>query len=366
LLSTRERDGSGYTYAPPPCTGIFNDVPCPSGFANWIEEVYRRGITAGCGGGNFCPSTQVTRDQMAVFISKTWGYLTPTASATRRNFIYDQAMHLIGESSLTSAFDPGIAYEHLWLGDRPMAEEDLGGQTYWTVTDHLGTPFMETFAAKTTAWRIESEPYGWVYSLRSGSDRHQPLRFPGQEAEELNTGGTTHNGATEKRYNIFRWYHPKWGRYSQVDRNLRPRPEEPNPFGYVADRPVTARDPFGLNIVYNASCQPVLVKSEEGSQIVVVPRGGAAFADGFYNATPLFCGRFCGAGSGDRVRKINDLTDVVITGGCDGKCLNWSYANPSSVFWDLDPRTGWKGDDWFAKHPDWPRPDTPPNNSCCK
>jgi YD repeat-containing protein len=200
LLKTRERDGSGYTYVPPPCTGIFNDVPCPSGFANWIEEVYRRGITAGCGGGNFCPSTQVTRDQMAVFISKTWGYLTPTASATRRNFIYDQAMHLIGESNLTSAFDPGVAYEHLWLGDRPVAEEDLGGQTYWTVTDHLGTPFMETFGTKTTAWRIESEPYGWVYSLRSGSDRHQPLRFPGQEAEQLNQGN---NGATEKRYNIF-------------------------------------------------------------------------------------------------------------------------------------------------------------------
>jgi uncharacterized protein RhaS with RHS repeats len=137
---------------------------------------------------------------MAVFISKTWGYLTPTAIATRRNFIYDQAMHLIGESSLTSAFEPGVAYEHLWLGDRPVAEEDLGGQTYWTVTDHLGTPFMETFGTRTTAWRIESEPYGWVYSLRSGSDRHQPLRFPGQEAEQLNQGN---NGATEKRYNIF-------------------------------------------------------------------------------------------------------------------------------------------------------------------
>jgi len=137
---------------------------------------------------------------MAVFISKTWGYLTPTAIATRRNFIYDQAMHLIGESSLTSAFEPGVAYEHLWLGDRPVAEEDLGGQTYWTVTDHLGTPFMETFGTRTTAWRIESEPYGWVYSLRSGSDRHQPLRFPGQEAEQLNQGN---NGTTEKRYNIF-------------------------------------------------------------------------------------------------------------------------------------------------------------------
>jgi RHS repeat-associated protein len=242
LLKARERDGSGYTYIPPPCTGVFNDVPCPSAYADWIEEVYRRGITAGCGGGNFCPTTQVARDQMAVFISKTWGYLTPTASATRRNFIYDQAMHLIAESSLSSTFDPGIAYEHLWLGDRPVAEEDVsGGQTFWTITDHLGTPFMETFAARTTAWRIESEPYGWVYSLRSGSDRHQPLRFPGQEAEQLNQGN---NGATEKRFNIFRWYHPKWGRYSQGDPiGLS---GSMNLFAYAEGAPSRLTDPLGL------------------------------------------------------------------------------------------------------------------------
>jgi RHS repeat-associated protein len=181
---------------------------------------------------------------MAVFISKTWGYLTPTAIATRRNFIYDQAMHLIGESSLTSAFEPGVAYEHLWLGDRPVAEEDLGGQTYWTVTDHLGTPFMETFGTRTTAWRIESEPYGWVYSLRSGSDRHQPLRFPGQEAEQLNQGN---NGATEKRYNIFRWYHPKWGRYSQGDPLRNPFAAKSSVFSYTADNPTRFRDLLGLD-----------------------------------------------------------------------------------------------------------------------
>ena len=217
LVKTRERDGSGYSYAPPACTTpVFNDVPCDYWAAAWIDELYRRGITGGCGGGNYCPTTPVTRDQMAVFISATWKYLTPTATATRRNLIYDSSMHLIAESSLTSAFSPGVAYEHLWLGDRPVAEEDVSGaQTYWTITDHLGTPFMQTFAAKTTKWRIENEPYGWVYSLRSGSDWHQPLRFPGQEAEQFNLGL---NGASEKRYNIFRWYHPKWGRYSQAIR----------------------------------------------------------------------------------------------------------------------------------------------------
>jgi hypothetical protein len=37
LLKTRERDGSGYTYAPPPCTGVFNDVPRGSGLATRIS-----------------------------------------------------------------------------------------------------------------------------------------------------------------------------------------------------------------------------------------------------------------------------------------------------------------------------------------
>jgi hypothetical protein len=189
-------------------TATFGDVPCTYWDAAWIYELNRRGITAGCGGGNYCPTSPVQRDQMAVFISATWGYSTPAPTGTRRNFIYDQSMHLVGESDLSAAFDPTVTYEHLWLGDRPVAEEDVtGAQTFWTITDHLGTPFMETFAAKTTAWRIEYEPYGWVYTLRSGSDRHQPLRLPGQEAEQLNLGL---NGATER---CLRWRnHTSWRR----------------------------------------------------------------------------------------------------------------------------------------------------------
>jgi hypothetical protein len=60
----------GLCYTPPTCTGVFADVPCPSTFANWIEEMANEGITGGCGGGNFCPMTPVRRDQMAVFLLK--------------------------------------------------------------------------------------------------------------------------------------------------------------------------------------------------------------------------------------------------------------------------------------------------------
>ncbi len=60
----------GICYVPPACAGDFPDVPCPSTFANWIEDLADRGITGGCGGGNYCPQNPVRRDQMAVFLLK--------------------------------------------------------------------------------------------------------------------------------------------------------------------------------------------------------------------------------------------------------------------------------------------------------
>ena len=64
----KAKHGAGFV--PPPCTGIFGDVPCPSQFANWIEQLATEGITGGCGGGNYCPNNPVTRAQMAVLLLK--------------------------------------------------------------------------------------------------------------------------------------------------------------------------------------------------------------------------------------------------------------------------------------------------------
>jgi len=61
----------GSRYVPPACTGVFPDVPCPSQFADWIERLSAEGITGGCGGGNYCPDGAVTRQQMSAFLLKT-------------------------------------------------------------------------------------------------------------------------------------------------------------------------------------------------------------------------------------------------------------------------------------------------------
>jgi hypothetical protein len=59
---------------PPACTTpMFADVPASSPFCRWIEELARRGVVTGCGGGNYCPAAAVTREQMSVFVGVTFG-----------------------------------------------------------------------------------------------------------------------------------------------------------------------------------------------------------------------------------------------------------------------------------------------------
>jgi glucose/arabinose dehydrogenase len=70
------KQGTGYT--PPACTNAtFSDVPCSSPFAPFVYELVRRGVTAGCGGGAYCATTPVTRAQISVFLSTTFGIATP-------------------------------------------------------------------------------------------------------------------------------------------------------------------------------------------------------------------------------------------------------------------------------------------------
>src|SRR5207302_770857 len=52
---------------PTPTTQRFNDVPPERASYAFIADFAARGITAGCGQGNFCPDQEVTRGPMAAF-----------------------------------------------------------------------------------------------------------------------------------------------------------------------------------------------------------------------------------------------------------------------------------------------------------
>jgi hypothetical protein len=62
----------GSTYAPPAAVGMFSDVPKTEFTAPFIEQLANEKITGGCGGTKYCPANPVTRDQMAVFLVRTF------------------------------------------------------------------------------------------------------------------------------------------------------------------------------------------------------------------------------------------------------------------------------------------------------
>ena len=68
----------GTDYVPPSCgsTHVFDDVPCPSTpeapFADWIGQLFTEGITAGCGGNDFCPGAGIPNEQMATFLVRAY------------------------------------------------------------------------------------------------------------------------------------------------------------------------------------------------------------------------------------------------------------------------------------------------------
>ena len=67
------RVGYKLQVSPAPGTATFTDVPTTHLFFQYVEALAAAGITAGCGGGNFCPDAAVTRGQMAVFLAKALG-----------------------------------------------------------------------------------------------------------------------------------------------------------------------------------------------------------------------------------------------------------------------------------------------------
>ena len=61
----------------------FSDVPADAFFHDAVNAISTAGITAGCGGTNYCPANPVTRGEMAVFLMRAAGLggSTPVANA---------------------------------------------------------------------------------------------------------------------------------------------------------------------------------------------------------------------------------------------------------------------------------------------
>jgi uncharacterized delta-60 repeat protein len=62
----------------------FQDVPPSHLFYTEIGKLSARGVTVGCGGGNYCPDQVVTREQMAAFIMRARDEFSPPTPPSQR------------------------------------------------------------------------------------------------------------------------------------------------------------------------------------------------------------------------------------------------------------------------------------------
>lgn len=59
--------------SPAPAIATFTDVPVGHPFHRFVEALVAAGVTAGCGGGNYCVNNPISRGEMAVFLSVALG-----------------------------------------------------------------------------------------------------------------------------------------------------------------------------------------------------------------------------------------------------------------------------------------------------
>jgi hypothetical protein len=67
----------------PPPPPRFNDVPTTNPFYNFIEQMAVRGIWLGCLNGNYCPGDPVRRDEMAAMMIRGRGEFSPPTPPTQ-------------------------------------------------------------------------------------------------------------------------------------------------------------------------------------------------------------------------------------------------------------------------------------------
>jgi hypothetical protein len=80
----------------------FSDI-ATSTFLDHIHWIYYEGITAGCGGGRFCPRASVTRAQMAIFLVRAFGIPSATGPDP-----FDDDDGVTGEAAINAIYEAGI------------------------------------------------------------------------------------------------------------------------------------------------------------------------------------------------------------------------------------------------------------------
>ncbi len=135
-------------------TSLFADVPPTDSGCKHIHYIAAKKVTAGCGGGNFCPGDTVTRWQAAVFLAKSMaGAYVPTSGTVPGKGPYNCV-----PSGGTSVFldvpasDAGCAFIHYIAATGITAGCSTGN--YYCPTYNLNRDQMAVFVTKAFGYSL--------------------------------------------------------------------------------------------------------------------------------------------------------------------------------------------------------------------
>lgn len=186
----------GGNYMPPTCSGRFADVPCPSTFADWVEDLAARDITGGCSATAYCPGDPVRRGQMAAFVAKAagltlYGACGPKPSSANTGPRFDIERTLTASEALAELRETGELSRVLITGTLTLDGADGVG---WVISDSILEPRDSWYGVRA----YTNEPF-------TGSPSERP-RF--EYVEVRGAGATGHSNSSASFYGndtIWRW-----------------------------------------------------------------------------------------------------------------------------------------------------------------
>ena len=252
-------NGTGCSYMPSdPCEAKFDDVPCTSPFAVWIEKLYADGITGGCSTSPllYCPAQNLKVWEMMAWLQNVdhnpialpdWRGYNPVPRAAVVTF--RDGAQLTTEARFPPPLAPSgdTSAVFNYIRDDHYLGRQLIAATLWLApptpgwhfysSDHLGTPRLVTSPAGTEVEERKFWPYGDPGPF-TGTDSSQRLKFALMERDSESTHYYDHaryQGFTTGR---FLAPDPLFGGSSD--------PQSWNRYSYVLGSPITMIDPTGL------------------------------------------------------------------------------------------------------------------------
>ncbi len=159
-----------------------------------------------------------------------------------------------------------ITQEYIFFGGQRIARSDPSNNVVYYLSDHLGTARVSTNSSGSICYDADFYPFGGERIVTDTCD--SAYKFTGKERD--GESGLDNFGARYDSSQLGRFMSPDPANYGAIDKS----PQTWNAYSYVANNPLNATDPDGLDCVYTQNF------SETGD--VTVERGNCTQKGGTY------------------------------------------------------------------------------------